>query len=162
MKADDVNVFVEAATAVFKQELGVELKRQSMMRKELPIPGRPICIVLGITGALRGQVVYALDEQFALDISRTLLPNKLPSEQKKLMKSAVGEIGNIVTGQATIKLAGKERRLDLTPPTVVTGQELELDFLSIPTISLQMLSKMGALEINIALQETNSEGGGEK
>ena len=76
------------------------------------------------------------------------------------MKSAVGEIGNIVTGQATIKLAGSDRRLDLTPPTVVTGKELELDFLSIPTVSLQMLSTMGALEINVALQETNGAEGG--
>ena len=160
MKADDVNVFVQAATSVFEQELGVQLKRQSITRKELPIPGRPICIVLGITGALRGQVVYALDEQFAMDIARALLPNKLPSEQRKLMKSAVGEIGNIVTGQATIKLAGSDRRLDLTPPTVVTGKELALDFLSIPTVSLQMLSTMGALEINVALQETNGAEGG--
>jgi hypothetical protein len=42
----------------------------------------------------------------------------------------------------------------------VTGKELELDFLSIPTVSLQMLSTMGALEINVALQETNGAEGG--
>lgn len=153
MKAEHANIFVQSAVTVFQKELGIELTRQAVTKKEKPIPGRPMCIVLGITGDMKGQVVYAMDESFAMDITHQMMPNMLPSALKKLVTSAVGEMGNMITGQATIALAGQDRRLDLTPPTVLTGQEISIDFLEMPTITLQMLSEMGVLEINIAIEE---------
>jgi chemotaxis protein CheX len=153
MKAEHANIFVKSAVHVFQKELGIKLSRQSLTRKEKPVPGLPICIVIGITGAFRGQVVYAVDSGFAMDIAHHMVPNKLPSELKKLVNSAVGEIGNMITGQATIALAGQDKTINLTPPAVFTGRDLWVDFLQMPTISMQMLSEIGTLEINIALSD---------
>jgi chemotaxis protein CheX len=111
----------------------------------------PISIVLGITGAMRGQVVYSMDTSFAYDITKVMIPNKLPMERKQFVNSAVGEIGNMVTGQASIQLAGQNQRIHLTPPAVFTGQGLKVDFLEVPTVCLRLLSEMGILEINIGL-----------
>lgn len=157
MKAEHANIFVRSAVMVFRKELGINLTRQSLTRKDMPRPGLPICIVLGITGALRGQVVYAVDESFAMEIAHHMVPNKLPGELRKLVNSAVGEIGNMITGQATIALAGQDKVLQLTPPAVFTGQSISIDFLEMPTVSMQMLSELGVLEVNIALAE--EEGG---
>ena len=151
MKAEYANIFIKSATHVFKQELGITLSRQSLVRKEAPIPGLPVCIVLGITGSIRGQVVYSIDHSFAQDITHAMVPNKLPRELRKYVNSAVGEIGNMVTGQASIALAGKDRIIQLTPPAVFTGTGIWFDFLTVPTISLRLLSEMGVLEINIAM-----------
>lgn len=151
MKAEHANIFVRSAVYVFEKELGIKLSRQSLVRKETPVPGLPICIVLGITGAMRGQVVYAVDKSFAHDIAHVMLPNKLPSQVQKLVNSALGEIANMITGQASIALAGQDKIIQLTPPAVFTGQDIWFDFLRVPTVSLRMLSEMGILEINIAL-----------
>ena len=151
MKAEHANIFVRSAVYVFETELNIRLSRQSLVRKETPVPGLPICIVLGITGAMRGQVVYAVDKSFAHDITHVMLPNKLPSQIQKLVHSALGEIANMITGQASIALAGQDKIIQLTPPAVFTGQDIWFDFLRVPTISLRMLSEMGVLEINIAL-----------
>ncbi|MFA7566793.1 MAG: chemotaxis protein CheX [Alkalispirochaeta sp.] len=153
MKAEHANIFVRSAVHVFKKELGIKLTRDSLVRKDKPVPGLPVCIVLGITGNIRGQVVYAVDQSFAMEIAHQMVPNKLPLELKKLVNSAVGEIGNMITGQATIALAGKEQTLQITPPAVFTGREIQVDFLHMPTISMRMLSHAGVLEINIALTE---------
>lgn len=151
MKAEQVNIFVKSATHVFEQEIGVQMTRQSISRKDSPTPGFPISIVIGITGMMRGQVVYAIDEDFAMNIAHKMLPNRLPSELKKIMASAVGELGNMITGQAMMHFAGEEGRIEITPPAVVTGSGLKVEVLETPTVSLQMLSQMGSLEINVAL-----------
>ena len=154
MKAEYANVFVRAAVLVFSKELKIRLSRQSLERKNAPVPSLPVAIVLGVTGSTRGQVVYSVDASFAQEIAHAMIPNKLPTELKKLVNSAVGEIGNMITGQASIALAGEDRMIHLTPPVVITGNNLKVDFLQVPTICLRMLSEMGVLEINIAFEDT--------
>lgn len=156
MKVELANIFIRSAVEVFQKEVGITLSRQSLTKKNAPVPGLPVSIVLGITGYLRGQVVYSLDENFAYNVAHAMLPNKLPVEIRKLTNSAVSEIANIITGQASIALAGEKMKMDLTPPAVFSGKEISVDFLTIPTISLQLISEIGVLEINIALTE---EGG---
>jgi len=153
MKAEYANVFIRSAVHVFKKELNINMSRQSLIKKNAPIPGLPVCIILGITGHVRGQVVYSLDKSFAQDITHAMLPNKLPHELKKYINSAVGEIGNMITGQASIELAGQDKIINLTPPAVFTGDQMVVDFLQMPTVSLRLLSEMGMLEINIAIEE---------
>jgi len=152
MKAELVNIFVQAATTVFEKELNISLSRHAAVRKSKPVPGRPVCIVLGLAGSVRGQVVYAVDDSFAMDIAHHMIPNTLPSKLRQLMGSAVGEMGNMITGQATIALAGEEKSIEITPPTVITGDNILVNFVELPTVSLQMLSEMGVLEINIAIE----------
>ncbi len=158
MKAEYANVFIRSAVHVFQKELGIRLTRESVNRKNSPIPSLPVSIVLGITGSVRGQVVYSMDRSFGEDIAHVMVPNKLPSELKKLVNSAVGEIANMVTGQASIELAGQDRVIHLTPPAVFTGTDLAVDFLEVPTICLRLLSEMGVLEINIGLEELGGNG----
>ena len=76
MKAEYANVFIRSAVHVFKKELNINLTRQSLVKKNAPIPGLPICIVLGITGSIRGQVVYSIDRSFAQDITHAMLPEQ--------------------------------------------------------------------------------------
>src|SRR5690554_2316363 len=116
MKVEHANIFIMSAVHVFRKELGIRLSRESLSRKDSPLPSMPISIVLGITGAMRGQVVYSMDTSFAYDITKVMIPNKLPMERKQFVNSAVGEIGNMVTGQASIQLAGQNQRIHLTPP----------------------------------------------
>ena len=153
MKAEYANVFIRSAVSVFKQEIGVALSRKDITRKNAPVPSLPTCIVIGITGAVRGQVVYSMDSHFAYSVSKAMMPNKLPNDLKKLTNSAVSEIANMITGQASIALAGEDKLIHLTPPAVFSGRNMQLDFLAIPTICLSFISEIGSLEVNIAFTE---------
>ena len=156
MKAEYANVFIRGATTVFTQEIGISLTRKSLTKKAAPVPSLPISIVIGITGGIRGQVVYSMDSNFSFAVTKAMIPNKLPSELKKLTNSAVSEIANMITGQASIALAGEDMIIHLTPPAVFSGSDMTVDFLSIPTICLSFISEIGSLEINVAF----TEGGG--
>jgi chemotaxis protein CheX len=59
----------------------------------------------------------------------------------------------MITGQASIAMAGEDKIIHLTPPAVFTGKDMRVDFLSIPTLSLSFISEIGSFEINIAFDE---------
>ena len=153
MKAAYANVFIKSAISVFGREIGVNLSRKALTVKSAPVPSLPMSIVIGITGAIRGQVVYSMDSNFAFSVTKAMIPNRLPTDLRKLTSSAVSEIANMITGQASISLAGEYQLIHLTPPAVFTGTDMQVDFLSIPTICLSLISEIGSLEINIAFTE---------
>ncbi|MBN2651726.1 MAG: chemotaxis protein CheX [Spirochaetales bacterium] len=153
MRAEHANPFITAAVSTFAKELNINLKRDELKVKESPVPTKSVSIIIGVTGHVKGQVVYSMDENVAYAVTKAMLPGKLPAELKKLMSSAVSELANIITGQASIILAGEKYKIDITPPAVFIGAELSIDFLSIQTICLTFLSEIGAFEVNVALTE---------
>jgi len=153
MKAEYANIFITSAVRVFQQEVDIHLSRKELGKKDSPVPSLPISIIIGITGFVQGQVVYAMDEDFAYNVAHAMMPNKLPAEIRKMENSAVSEMANIITGQATIALAGELELINITPPVVIMASDIRIDFLQIPTIALSMISEIGMLEINIALNE---------
>ena len=155
MKAEYINIFIGSAVNVFQKEIKVHLSRKDLSKKGSPVPSMPISVIIGITGAIKGQVVYSMDSNFAFKVARAMLPNSLPAEAKQMENSAVSEIANIITGQASIALAGDVNNIYLTPPSVLMGTNLKMDFLEIPTISITLISEIVELEINIALIEKN-------
>lgn len=155
MKAEYANPFITGAVNVFKKDLGVELSRQDLSIKPSPLPSKEISIIIGVTGPIRGQVVYSMDGEFAYSLAKAMLPGKLPADLKKLTNSVISEIANMVTGQASIILAGENDLIDISPPLVFTGPRVSMDFLNLPTICLSFLSEIGSFEVNIALTEVH-------
>jgi len=153
MKAEYANLFIKSAMTVFRREIKVSMTRKSLSRKSAPVPSLPMSIVIGVTGAIRGQVVYSMDTNFAYSVAKAMIPNRLPTDLRKLTSSAVSELANMITGQASIAMAGEHQLIHLTPPAVFTGTDMTVDFLSIPTICLSMISEIGSMEINIAFTE---------
>jgi chemotaxis protein CheX len=156
MRAEYANPFISAAVTTFKKELRVALSRNSLGVKESPVPSKDVAIIIGVTGMVKGQVVYSMDSDFAYAVAKSMLPDKLPADLKKLTNSAVSEIANIITGQASIILAGEKQKIEITPPAVFCGGATTMDFLSLQTICLSFLSEIGSFEINIALTEDRS------
>jgi chemotaxis protein CheX len=153
MRAEYANPFIRSAKLIFEKEIKITLNRKDLVKKSKPSPTMPVSIVIGVTGPVRGQVVYSMDDNFAYNVTKAMMPNKLPHDIKKMINSAVSEIANMITGRASMEMAGENDLIDITPPAVLTGPGMHMDFLNIPTISLSFLSGIGVLEINIALTE---------
>lgn len=153
MKAEFANPFIRAATEVVASELKIKLSRKDLELRSNPEPSMPTFIIIGVTGHVQGQVVYAMDENFSLEVAKAMLPGKLPAELRKLEHSAISELANMITGKASIELAGEKHVIDITPPAIFTGSGIKMDFLNLPTIALSFISSAGVIEINIALAE---------
>lgn len=153
MKVELANPFITSAIEIFQSETGVKLNRKDLKIKPAPIPTLPISVIIGVTGAVKGQICYSMDDNFAYELAKAMLPGKLPVDVKKYTNSAIAEMANMITGQASIALAGEDHVVHITPPAVFSGRGGKVDFLNVPTIAISFISEIGVLEINIALSE---------
>jgi chemotaxis protein CheX len=152
INAEFVNPFLEAASAVFKSILNVDLRRGKLVIKENAIPSLDVAIIIGITGAVTGEVVYSMGFNMVNKIAQILAPGLSAEHIKVEYKDIVGELANMITGNAMNLFITSGKTVDMTTPTVVEGKDFTLTMIKQTTLGINLYSPMGQLEMNIALK----------
>ncbi|HNW27205.1 MAG TPA: chemotaxis protein CheX [Spirochaetota bacterium] len=152
INAEFVNPFLEAASAVFKSILNVDLRRGKLVIKESPIPSLDVAILIGITGGVTGEVVYSMGYNMAFKIAQTLVPGLSDDQVKHEYKDVMGEMANMITGNAMNLFATTGKRINMTTPTVVEGKDFTITLIKQTTLGINLYSPMGQLEMNVALK----------
>jgi len=151
MKAEFVNPFASAVVMVFQKEFGMNVMRDSLALQQGPLRGADVNTIIGVTGQLEGQVIYTFDERVALRIASALMGEAV-EELDELAKSAVAELGNIITGNAAIGLSENGYNCILTPPTLLTGKELIVTTFT-PVLNIPFSTDFGSVTVHVALRE---------
>ena len=107
-----------------------------------------ISIILEINGQLRGQVIYTMSETFSLEIASQMMEMPI-TEIDDLTLSALSEIGNIVTGNATTKLSGLGFYCETTIPKVVKGKDKPLKLYSDHATLITAFTSLGSMTLCI-------------
>jgi chemotaxis protein CheX len=152
INAEYVNPFLEAASAVFKQIVGVELRRGKLTIKDYPEPSHDVAIMIGITGAVSGEVVFSMDQNMVLKIVKVLAPSIKEEDVKSEYKDIVGELANMITGNAMNLFAYSGKRIEMTTPTVIEGKDFTITMVKQTTLAMALYSPLGQLEMNVALK----------
>lgn len=152
INAEFVNPFLEAAGSVFKSILSVDLRRGKLVIKENPIPSMDVAIIIGITGGVTGEVVYGMGFNMVNKIAQSLAPGLSEEQIKTEYKDIVGELANMITGNAMNLFANTGKTINITTPTVVEGKNFTLTMVKQTTLGINLYSPMGQLELNIALK----------
>ncbi len=154
MKAEWINPFISNAIDVFDQMANITFEKTNLSIKEDPTPSNEISIIVGIAGFIQGQVVYSLKEHTAQRIAQALLPDVTSAKiDKAFIESSIAEVANIITGRTTIQLSGQDKILHITPPTVIVGRDYSISFVKLKTIVVNLASRFGTIEVNIAIKE---------
>jgi len=151
MKAEFVNPFASAVLMVFQKEFGMNVMRDSLALYQGPLKGADVNTIIGVTGQLEGQVIYTFEERVALRIASALMGETV-EELDELAKSAVAELGNIITGNAAIGLSENGYNCILTPPTLLTGKELIVTTFT-PVLNIPFSTDFGSVTVHVALRE---------
>lgn len=151
MKAEFVNPFLEAAALVFKQMLGVDMIRGKTAIKTTPAPSHDIAILINITGKVNGQVIYSLNFDAVQKIVRKLMPGISDAGINTEFKDVLGELSNMITGNALNIFLKNDQDLDVTVPVVVDTRITKAEFKNQTTLGLNMYSDYGLLEVNICM-----------
>lgn len=151
MKVEFVNPFASAVLMVFQKEFGMNVMRDSLALQQGPLTGADVNTIIGVTGQLEGQVIYTFEEPVALRIASALMGEPL-EELGELAKSAVAELGNIITGNAAIGLSENGFNCILTPPTLLTGKELIVTTFT-PVLNIPFSTDFGMVTVHVALRE---------
>ena len=118
-----INPFLEASVNV--------LNTMAMLK---PVAGKPylkkdnvsygdISGIIGLAGEKRGAVVISFSEKCILNIVTSMLGENYTSLDNEDVQSAVGELVNMISGDARTKLEAIGIKLESGLPSVVMGHE---------------------------------------
>lgn len=146
-----INPFIAAVTEVMPQ-LGFEhinLKAQSEKSKKINASG--IVLTLGIVGDKKGNVAYAIDTEGAKQIASIMMMGMPVDELDDMAKSAISELSNMLTANASINFSNDSINVDISPPTMLTGEDIELSMSKDQVMGVEFDIDGIKLEINVAL-----------
>ncbi len=152
MIVEYVNPFIIGAIEVFEEVASIELKKTDVVLKNNTSSDADIAIIFGVSGFLTGQVVCSFKEHTAQRVVQSMMPNSTPQQQAEYLYSALSAMANMITGRATILLAGKDHIIYITPPMVKIHNQSSAEFIQGKTISVTFSSRFGSIEINVSLK----------
>ncbi|MFH1485725.1 MAG: chemotaxis protein CheX, partial [Chloroflexota bacterium] len=76
-------------------------------------------------------------------------------ELDQLAQSAIGELGNVITGRATANLVDAGYVVRLSPPIVILGSNVLVSTLDLQRLVVPLNTKYGCMEIHMALRENS-------
>ncbi len=148
-----MNPFVESFTTVMPQ-LGfenVQLGAMSEKDKEVEVNG--IAVILGIVGAMRGNVVYAIDVESAKQIASVMMMGMPVEEFDEMAKSALSELTNMLTANAATAFSNIGIEIDISTPTMLQGNEMGIKMSSNDILCVSLLADGVPVEINVAFEK---------
>lgn len=148
MKAEYINPFLESATTVFQQMCNISPNRGELNMKEVNLHENNIWIKIGMTGEIQGDVLFGIDKSVALQIISAMMGGVPVESLDEMGRSAISELGNMISGNASTILYAQGVSIDITPPKVIeehdTGQAKQRAL----TVPLD-LGELGKLDIQV-------------
>lgn len=154
VNVDLINPFISAAQSVLRDLSQITTKMGKPYLKTLEYEGEVVTIIIGITGELRGQVIFSMMENEACSIASKMMMGMPVKELNDMAKSAVSEMTNMILGNAATIFSTKGTTVDITPPNLVLGSNLSFSVSDAKTICIPLEHEDGTtlMELNIAIK----------
>ena len=119
-----INPFVNATLNVFETMAQTKaIRKELFLKKDYKMYG-DISGVMGLSGTASGSVVISLTNKLAkILVGRMLMDENVADSD---VRDGVGEIINMISGQAKAALANTKHHFALSLPTVVSGHGHEI------------------------------------
>lgn len=119
MKAEYINPFLESASIVLEQLINIRPATGELGIKDVKFVEKYIWIQIGLTGQMQGDIVFGLHESVALKLVSAMMGGFVLNEMDEMGKSAISELGNMISGNASTILFNQGVRVDITPPVML-------------------------------------------
>ncbi|MBP5234007.1 MAG: chemotaxis protein CheX [Planctomycetes bacterium] len=121
VNAEFINPFIDACRNVFATMCGLEITRKRLFLKEDASMLGEVSGVMGLSGTASGSVVISFSKKLACFMVAKMLGEPESEELTADVKDGVGEIINMISGQAKSMLTKTRYHFNIAIPTVVSG-----------------------------------------
>ncbi len=149
--------FIEAAHEVILAEAECQLQRGQLMLEKAPYRSEEVTVILSLVGDVRGTVFYGMPFDTALKIVSVIMGEAM-TEFDALVQSGIAELGNVITGRASVKLSQAGFETTISPPTLMIGKNASVSTLDMPRLVVPLNGEVGNIIIQLALMESSQKG----
>lgn len=153
MRTEFVNPFVAAALHVFRQELKEEPRRGPLRLEGSRVTPGEVTVAVGVAGDVEGLVLYGMDTSTAQRIVASILGIPPLRVEDDIMESGAAEIGNMITGRASMELEQQGYTCDITPPLVLLGRNILISTVAFERLEVPFDLATGRVVLHIALRQ---------
>jgi chemotaxis protein CheX len=152
MNVKFLNPFVEAAADVLRVEAGATIERGNLTLAKSSLTTDDITVLINLVGQVQGVVLYGMSTKTGMGLVSRMMGQEF-TEFDALAQSGVAEIGNVISGSATVKLAEAGFHSTISTPTMIIGNSVQISTLDFPRIILPLHTEFGDLVIHLAIRE---------
>ncbi len=156
-----LNPFFSAAYEVIR-----EMSEQDVERGRLKLNNSTeslssgFAVVIGVISeheGINGRVIMDMTKETAVKFAEKMNFETI-GVFNELVKSSMGEIGNMVSGRAISALQNEGYDFNITPPTLLEGENMAVTTPEgLPTIMVPLQTAFGLITINLALAAYSDE-----
>lgn len=142
--------FSKATQEVFKLMLDLDAACDASAKCD--VLDDKITIAIGLTGDFSGKIYYSFPKKTTLEMVKIMSGMEI-GEIDDFVTSAMGEIANIISGNALIALTEQQITCDILPPEIIAGDfsPLPKEAKAFPALNAGIRTAIGDIDLSIRL-----------
>lgn len=146
------NIFIDAWNKVIESFSTKQIRSTDISPTKPQSNNCDIFAYIGIIGDVDGHVYMSMDAETGKILTSEMLGGMEIADVDEMVISAVGEICNMIMGNACTSMSLLNASVDITPPTVLIHQQMpQLTINSAYNISV-VLDDLDAIDFNVAVK----------
>lgn len=153
IKAEFINPFLESTLNCLKMYADITAVKKNPSLKETLPEIYDISGIISLVGQLEGSAVVSFPKKLALYIVSSMWEEDI-TELNADVEDGIGEVANIIVGEARSKLKDAGYDVTISVPSVVVGKGHKISRSKvIPYVSIPFATNKGIFEVNVGIRE---------
>jgi chemotaxis protein CheX len=138
-----INPFIEGCQDIIGQVTGFTVTPGTISMKKSPYTEDNIVVIIGLTGKIRGTAIFSFRMSVACQIAAAMMGMAV-NELDEMGKSAISELSNMIMGKAATIFSDNGDKVDISPPTVLLGDNMQFSADNAKIVSIPLLFNTGS------------------
>jgi len=144
--------FVDAFFNVLPQLGFAQVEKSGIALKDRLMTHFNVTTMVGLTEKIRGNVAYSMSEATARQVASKMMMGMPVADFDEMAQSAISELSNMVAANAAIIFEGMGMPVQISPPTMVIGDNVYIRLSKVKTIAVTITTEVGEIELNIGIE----------
>lgn len=153
MKAQILNPFLEAIQEVLVKEVQTKINRGELSLDTSSYTTEEVTTLISMIGQIEGNVLFSMSMDTAKAVVSRMLGEPV-TEFDGLAQSGISELGNVIVGAASVRLARAGFETNISPPALIQGDGAQLSTLDYPRLVVPLMTEVGMVTVHLALKES--------
>jgi len=147
-----INPFIDAVMEVLPQLGFQNIVQTGLSLKSNKITVSGVVLTIGIVGEKKGNVVYVIDIEGAKQVASTMMMGMPVDEFDDMAKSAISELSNMLSANASINFSKLGINTDISIPSLMYGENIEISLNTNEVFCMEFDVDGISFQVNIALK----------
>ncbi|OQY06907.1 MAG: hypothetical protein B6I28_05950 [Fusobacteriia bacterium 4572_132] len=152
------NLFFTSAINCLGELIEEKIKLEKLSEQNYNFQSKGLTVIVGITEGGKGRMILDMTQETALKLANEIT-GETYTEIEDFVFITLSEIGNMIAGHGITKMNNEKKGLNLrlTPPSIFSGKELELNVPKVSLIGINLNTEIGEISIHIGFEKLGED-----